>query len=78
MTAAPWRNLVDATGLKIRARVLTSIEPKAGALLEKQLRKPDDVSNILEYSDRFEVYRLLESTSSHLACRTRRGTQEGF
>jgi len=55
-------------------RVLTSaedrpesprpIEPEAAALLEKQLRKPDDVSNILEYSDRFEVYRLLENTSS--------------
>jgi len=36
------------------------LEPEAAALLEKELKKPGDVSTILEYRDRFEVYKLLE------------------
>lgn len=38
------------------------IEAEAVAALEKQIHKPGDVSHILEYPDRFEVYRLIEAT----------------
>jgi hypothetical protein len=37
------------------------LDPEARAVVEKQLRKPGDVTTILEYSDRFEVYRLIET-----------------
>ena len=40
------------------------LEPQAAAVLEKELHKPGDISTILEYRDRFEVYRLLGITPS--------------
>jgi hypothetical protein len=39
-----------------------SVEPEVAAVLEKELRKPGDVTTILEQRDRFEVFRLIAVT----------------
>ena len=36
------------------------MDPEIAAVLEKELKKPGDVTTILEQSDRFEVFRLVE------------------
>jgi hypothetical protein len=38
------------------------VEPELAAVLEKELRKPGDVTTILEERDRFEVFRLVAIT----------------
>lgn len=43
---------------------LTLVEPEARAVVARELKKPGDVSTILEYRDRFEVYRLIAATPS--------------
>lgn len=42
--------------------VIDRRDPAAPAVLERQLRRPGDVSTILEHRDRFDVYRLLAIT----------------
>lgn len=38
------------------------VDPEIAAVLEKELKRPGDVTTILEQSDRFEVFRLVELT----------------
>lgn len=54
------------------------IEPEARAALEKELHKRGDVSTILEYPDRSEVDRLLETTPDFWRVDSVRVMKEGF
>ncbi len=38
------------------------VDPEVAAVLEKELKRPGDVTTILEERDRFEVFRLIEKT----------------
>jgi hypothetical protein len=38
----------------------TAIDPEMAAVLERELKKPGDVTTILEERDRFSVFRLIE------------------
>ena len=38
------------------------VDPEVAAVLEKELRKPGDVTTVLEERDQFEVFRLIEAT----------------
>lgn len=38
------------------------LDPEIAAVLQRQLRRPGDITTILEERDRFEVYRLIEAT----------------
>jgi hypothetical protein len=39
-----------------------SVDPEMARVLEKELRKPGDVTTILEERDRFEIFRLISAT----------------
>jgi len=39
------------------------VDPEIAAVLERELRRPRDVTTILEERDRFTVYRLVETTA---------------
>jgi hypothetical protein len=54
------------------------LEPEARAALEKELLQPGDVSTILEYPDRFEVYRLQASTPDSWRVDAVRFAKENF
>ena len=51
---------------------------EAAALFETQLREPGDVSNILEYGDRFEVYRLIDVSTEAWRVETIRIPKQPF
>ncbi|MGZ4808913.1 MAG: hypothetical protein ACXV7D_06230 [Thermoanaerobaculia bacterium] len=55
-----------------------SLEPEARTTLDKELHEPGDVSTILEYVDRFEVYRLREITSDFWSVDVVRVAKRGF
>ena len=52
--AAPAHQITSAAPL--------DLDPEVAAVLQRQLRRPGDVTTILEERDRFAVYRLIETT----------------
>ena len=54
------------------------LEPEALAVLEKELHRPGEISTILEYRDRFEVYRLLEAQPATWRVEAVRFSKEDF